>query len=238
MGRGGRRRAANRGDIIALREHRALYFAIPKAANSSLKAACADLLRAQLGDRYRADLKHAPFRDPEARRALNDEGVLLWSIDTSQYGDYFKFTFVRNPFDRLVSCFVNKLREPGRDSKNYRDGVHLALTRYGCFRAGMSFHEFALAIVDIPDDQADRHFESQHRFVTDDEGTLLVDAVGRFERLAEDFDRFFAGRLGAQVELPHLLRSSRGPFEGYYDDDLRNRVRERYAEDFELFGYA
>ena len=67
----------------------------------------------------------------------------------------------------------------------------------------MSFDEFVLAVESIPNEQADDHFRSQNTFVTNEEGRIAIDFVGRYERLADDF-RLVANRIG-------LPRTCAGP---------------------------
>ena len=88
-----------------------------------------------------------------------------------------------------------------------------------------------------PDAEANRHFRSQHTFLTDARSQLLPDFIGRFERIDTDF-RTLASRLGgATIELPHLLRSTRGHHRDYYDARTRRLAAERYGVDVERFGY-
>jgi hypothetical protein len=79
----------------------------------------------------------------------------------------------------------------------------------------------------------------QHRFVTDDTGAVVVDFVGRFESLSEDFDKVRL-RLGIECRLPHEKRSARRDgldYRRYYTEEAQRVVAARYARDIELFGY-
>jgi len=153
----------------------------------------------------------------------------------NKYHRYFKFTFVRNPWDRLVSCYVSKL---------VQGGTGLKMGKYGdvSLRRDMTFKEFAEAVSRIPDEVANHHFRSQHVTVCDDgpERTVLADFVGRFERLNEDFRRV-SERIGLEAGLAHVGGSrSRNlhSYRDFYDDKLARMVGERYREDADLFGYS
>ena len=155
---------------------------------------------------------------------------------------YFKFAFVRNPWDRLVSEF-----------------------RYRGFQTSSSFREFVLRGLpeENPYSNAHRHIIPQCEYIHDDSGVQLVDFIGRFENLQQDFD-LICSRLGiADATLPHenpakVLGAARSrtkgqprplqrffskgkepklPYTSYFDDETREVVREMYAADISAFGY-
>lgn len=227
------RRERQLAEIVALHQHEAMYFAIPKVACSSLKSVCVDLLGVQMpADAWKPEL----FYTDKFDHLIDKHEILLRKDDIARYPEYWRFAFVRNPWDRLVSCYAEKIRSDG-DAENFVGGVSKVLLPYGVFRAGMSFEEFVHAVVAIPDDDAEPHFHSQHGFLTDRRGTLLVDFIGRFETLDEDFEKV-RDRLRVSVELPHLLPSRRLPYREYYDSRLADLVAARYRKDIELFGYS
>jgi chondroitin 4-sulfotransferase 11 len=148
---------------------------------------------------------------------------------------YWSFAFVRNPWDRLVSCYTEKIRPDG-DPENFINGVSRVLTPFGVFEAGMPFERFAREVAQIPDEEAEPHFLSQHKFIVNRAGNLIVDFLGRFETIDDDF-ALGRQRISAPVELPHLLRSERGQYRDYYSAGLAHIIGERYSEDVARFGY-
>ena len=214
---------------IVLHQYKTIYFFIPKVACSSLKIVCSDLLGI------------APPNPAMPHRGahIRDYPFVKREEIPSRYNDYFKFCFVRNPWDRLVSCYHNKIsKDKDLNDRWFEKGVERFFLRYGdAFRGGMSFTKFVEEICRIPDSIANDHFRSQYTFITDPDGDLLVDFIGRFEKLGEDFD-YICQRLGLRdVELPHILKSQHDDYRIYYDDVSICRVRERYAGDIELLGY-
>jgi chondroitin 4-sulfotransferase 11 len=208
--------------VIVLHERRAMYFPIQKVANSSWKRICAEILGLDTSD-----------RGPHAIRFPT-----LPLDEVHRHADYFRFCFVRNPWDRVVSCYVEKIKtDPGYTTRFFRDGVFVGFIPYGVFRAGMSFQSFVEAIAGIPDEEADRHFRSQHTFVTDARGELLVNFVGKLEQSAEDFAHVLR-RLGRDPsEVPHLNRSDHSDYKSFYTPRTMELVRQRYERDITLFGY-
>jgi hypothetical protein len=155
---------------------------------------------------------------------------------SKEYHRYFKFAFVRNPWDRLVSCYMSKIvmGGPGLKMRNYGD---ISLSR------DMTFKEFAEAVCRIPDEESDPHFRSQHIVICDDSPGkgILADFVGRFENLEEDFG-IVAKRLGLEINLPETVSSAdlKGlrSYRDFYDERLAEIVGERYRDDAKVFGYS
>jgi hypothetical protein len=163
---------------------------------------------------------------------------LLAGLD-KQYRDYFKFAFVRNPWDRLLSCYFDKVVR-----KRLVPKVAASAVRAGVeFYANMPFAEFVEAVHQTPDESANAHFRSQYLTVCGPEGKPMADFVGRFENLREDFARV-AEEIGVPgLELPERNRKSvskRGSrhYREFYDERLQSLIHERYVKDVETFGYS
>ena len=214
---------------IVLDAYKAIYVYIAKVACRSLKLMCADVLI------------NKSVSDPYERIHMVEEPSFSVKDDESvtKYKDYFKFCFVRNPWDRVVSCFVDKItNEKNLNTHWCINGVAKPLARYGnVFRAGMFFEEFVHAINNIPDKEADTHFKSQSAFIIDESGREVVDFIGRFERLQEDFSRV-KKKLGLPVkELSHFGSSNRKDYKTYYNEKTKGIIQKRYIRDIEMFGY-
>jgi hypothetical protein len=216
---------------IVLHKYKAIYFYIPKVACTSLKKVCADLLNVKPA---------TPDSDINRRHYPS---VKRNKIET-KYKDYFKFCFVRNPWDRIVSCYNSKIKQDKDINDSfYTNGVARIFLRFGVFRAGMTFTEFVNAVKDISDKEAEVHFRSQHTFITNKNGNIIVDYVGRFERINEDFSLIF-NRIGqSNIKLPHLwghhldIMEDRKKYREYYTEEIQEIVRKRYSKDIEMFGY-
>ena len=138
------------------------------------------------------------------------------------WDSYFKFSFVRNPWDRLVSCWKNKIVEVGYAGMKNRH---------------MSFDTFVIMVTEGQwKSYHDIHWAPQTMCFPH----KLVDFVGKFENLQEDFN-IICDKIGITCEqLPHVnktkLESSRHYTE-YYNDETRQLVAEKYKKDIMLFGY-
>ena len=145
------------------------------------------------------------------------------------FGDYFKFTFVRNPYERVVSTYhIRKKLLPGV-KMSFRGFVQKRLTGKQGFGAWTFFRSKAEKALE---DQ----FEGQHDFISDAAGKILVDFVGKYENLCVDFKKV-CDRLGLKADLPVMNQSKHESYRNYYDAETRKAVEEVYKKDIEAFGY-
>ena len=139
--------------------------------------------------------------------------------------DYFKFGFVRNPWERVVSCYSHKIVDTVL-------GKPLILDPR--LKHNMSFEDFVDYIMENKKEkEADIHIRSQWCFVDE------CDFVGRFERINEDLAYVLA-----VLRLPlYPLKKKNAiprekPWRDYYTEETFNKVAERYKKDIKLFDYG
>ncbi len=135
---------------------------------------------------------------------------------------YFKFAFVRNPWDRLVSCWKNKVVDS--NALGFTPEEH---QRMQAFPAFVDY----VATLDIGN--CNRHIQLQSHLID----LNAIDFIGRFERFNDDF-RIVADTIGmdmAKLELHN--QSQRQDYHSYYDDALTEQVADIYRKDIQLFGY-
>jgi hypothetical protein len=152
-------------------------------------------------------------------------------LTPQEFERFFKFTFVRNPWDRLVSAYYF-LDKGGIGGRDMAVAAHLR-AEYADFR------DFVRKGVAVGAYERILHFQSQHRFLCLRKTSApLVDFIGRFETIDDDF-RTICERLNVETTLPKTNTGSR-PTRSYrdaYDDETRTIVARRYARDIALFGY-
>jgi hypothetical protein len=88
-----------------------------------------------------------------------------------------------------------------------------------------------------PQNQSPVHFRAQADFVTDESGAVMVSHLLRAESLQADFDALCEALSLPQVALETRNASEHRDYREYYDEDLAQRVAERYRTDIALFGY-
>lgn len=146
------------------------------------------------------------------------------------YVRYFKFTFVRNPWDRLVSAYLF-LKNGGinSDDKAWAAKNLSAYNEFDAFvREGLRRREIL----------AFKHFRPQRSFVCLEGKQPGVDFLGRYENLAADFE-FVCRKLNVQTKLcRENQNSSRADYGKYYTPETRQIVGEVYRDDIEIFDYS
>ena len=75
-------------------------------------------------------------------------------------------------------------------------------------------------------------------WISDKNGELLVNDVGRFEQLGDDFQKICSKIGAADCALPHVKQSTRGNYRQYYDDNSMEIIRKWFEKDIEYFGYV
>jgi hypothetical protein len=191
-------------------EHRLLYLRLPKCGNSSVVAA---------------------MPNPELRR------VRPANLANSFEG-WTTFTFVRNPWSRLVSTYRQKVAA-GATTSRLKDGVFEGFLESGIpVYAGIAFAEFCELVCSFPDNATEKHLQSQS-YVLMHKGAAVVKNVGRIETINEDWRRI-AENVGISLDLPRLnvSKADHAHYREYYRDArLVNLVGDRYANDVANFGY-
>ena len=162
------------------------------------------------------------------------DNPMVYARLPDKYASFCQFTFVRNPFDRLVSCYRNKVAQLRHDER-LRYGK---FSGSGAISSDVSFEEFVAIVCRVPDYLANHHFRSQVATV----GKKRPEFIGRFEKLSADWEQ-----LAKQYDFPTALchaNSSKNlagfsaDYRTYYTPDLAANVYRRYKKDFKTFGYG
>ena len=153
--------------------------------------------------------------------------------------DWLRFAFVRNPYTRVFSHWLNKifLCEPSAEPIFTLLGRNVP-TRLTSTSDSISFDEFVRAVVariDLP--AADQHFQTQEQLLQPD--FFEYSFIGQIETLAEDFARVqaHAKANGGTLPDPERQNPTLEDWRGFYDKELAAIVAEVYAVDFMRFGY-
>ena len=169
------------------------------------------------GSSIRSSLKDLPLKPRNAGIDRHFKALAIRSrVDLELFNSSFKFAFVRNPWDRQVSLYHYIL-------KTSIHPTHEKTKLLGCFKT------FVFS-------RAKLRF-SQYSWISDKEGNLLVDFVGRFENLEADFQTLCT-KIGISTKLEHVNATDHLHYQHYYDDETRDLTARMHSEDIERFGYT
>jgi hypothetical protein len=233
-------------DIRISLKHGYVYAMVPKTASSTVTY----------------HLQYAEFQGSKFSVGNVNKGIMsphllpyqLTPADTFAIlaSDKFKkITFVRNPYTRLLSCYLHRILGTKRSNPSKKallkamGGTDLKDLQ------NVSFEAFITCICDQPSNQMERHWCVQHDSIL--YPLVKYDFIGKQESLVEDLLRveklLFDGRLKhnktafnhaelTSVNKSPMATSSASKLAQYYDERLAAKVAERYRLDFENFGYS
>ena len=195
-------------------QKRFLFVHIPKTAGNSIQSALRDYsedelvaLRSEQDGVERFGLRNPKYK-LKKHSTLADYRAALGE---TEFGNLYKFTCVRNPWDRMISLYFTPTQNTAAwDRKKFRKIISSALS--------------------VPDylrlDQGEENPFGN------------VEYIMRFENLEDDFRTVCAALDISPPILPQYNRSNRDHYSRYYNDELRELVRMRFATEIERFGYT
>tara|TARA_R100000008_G_scaffold86400_1_gene79335 strand:+ start:6449 stop:7087 length:639 start_codon:yes stop_codon:yes gene_type:complete len=206
-------------------KHKCIFLHIPKAAGTSIERFLRDI---------DSDIPSKVLRKRGFSRFLND------------HLDYYVFSMVRNPCDRLVSAwkwgefklrnepscpYYQKSRSVSFEEyvqllvdENYRHFNRLCWSEYDEYHTLPQFEFFP-------------HLNGGHYFTDKIDSNFTCDFIGRFENLKEDFGKICSDLNFDKLELPHVFNSKKFKEEFSWTAQLKDKVHSYYQKDFDLFGY-
>ncbi|MFZ0915312.1 MAG: sulfotransferase family 2 domain-containing protein [Candidatus Udaeobacter sp.] len=199
--------------MISLQK-RFLFVHIPKTAGNSIQSTLRDYSEDQLvALRKEQDgIERFGLRNPNYKiKKHSTLGEYRDALGDERFRGLYKFTCVRNPWDRMVSYYFTPTQSPETwDRKRFLEIISKALSVADYLRLDPS----------------------------EEDPFANVDYIMCFENLADDF-RTVCGTLGiSPATLPRYNRSSRAHYSKYYDEELRHLVQTRFAAEIERFGYT
>jgi Sulfotransferase family len=198
--------------MISLQK-RFLFVHIPKTAGNSIQGVLRDYSEDQLvALRKEQDgIERFGLRNPKYKvKKHSTLSEYYDALGDQQFGTLYKFTCVRNPWDRMVSYYFTPTQNPETwDRRKFRAIISKAAPVADYLRLGSG----------------------------EEDPFANVDYIMRFENLVDDFRAVCTAISISPPTLPQYNRSSREHYSKYYDDELREFVRVRFASEIERFDY-
>jgi chondroitin 4-sulfotransferase 11 len=210
--------------------HRAIFVHIPKTAGTSIEA-----VLGMHGDKR--DIGIVPYYNQTVdcerlygrqMQHLTAQGIRNTLNDDRVFGSYFKFTVVRNPWDRLVSTLAWSDQKWARGEELAVADFDRTLRQIYAAICGRRGRETPLSLPP--------HLHPQCSYLRDAQEGLLVDFVARYENLQADWE-VIGSKLGVSATLPVRMKSHHRHYREYYSSDTRGMVAEMYAPDVTTLRY-
>lgn len=152
-----------------------------------------------------------------------DVGYFYNKYTNKNLDEYFKFAFVRSPYDRFLSATIGWIiPDKFNDISNEDEELCAELNDY----ISKNFNSF---------DYAENALRTQSSFLVRS-SRVGVDFLGRFENMKEDWKKI-CKTLGETSHLSHVNKSGIKSYEGILDKTSIKLINIKYALDFEVFDY-
>jgi len=172
----------------------------------------------------------------DGTRSIGNQHSLIKYYKIDNIEKYFKFCFVRNPWDRLLSWY-NMLQRKGvhndwtnyvlNNSSNFSEFLDLTDTIYETYEKEKIFKEDYPKSITI----------NQLDYISDNEGNIVVDFIGKFENLQNDYAHIMKQLNIPAPPLQHLNKFEHKDYRSYYSDADIEKVYNLYKRDIEYFNY-
>ncbi|KZY34945.1 hypothetical protein A3754_08290 [Alcanivorax sp. HI0083] len=207
-------------EFVVLGDKKVAYLVVSKAACSSIKKAMvAGIVDDDIQDNYSIHQNHKVAQLTVRGRFPDAEQCHV-------------FTYVRNPFSRLVSSYINKFED---FEKIRMVGFEYADYLGGYLEMSDSFEAFVEKVCNIPDRLSDRHFMGQY-YLIHSLSPRLPDQIEKLEEIERSFPAL-SEHYGFG-DVPHFNRTGGYNYEDYYSSaEMVEMVYRRYRRDVEEFGY-
>lgn len=226
--------------LFVLPRHKLIYVAVPKVASTRIKRTLAKV-EGRLSRSLKPSRRSLP-RGPYGPRSMTVNS--FYRLATSP--DTLRFSFVRNPYARAVSCWAHKFADQPLIHGNSFIDAYLAIRQeidtdlpVGPDRT-LSFAEFVVFAAATAKARHDIHLQTQDEILN--MPGITLDLIGKMETFDADFVRVL-DHLDASDEIRRdaaimINKSRHDDWPNYFTRELADRIYRAYECDFDRFSYA
>ena len=203
-------------------QHKCIFIHIPKTAGTSVE----NLIWPEIDQRTADDLWMGFTNDFGNQYQTGGLQHLKASqirevVGEEIFNSYYKFSVVRNPWDKCISQFVYTKQ------KNKSLRKYLGVNRFTSLKKYLRLIEKKEHV----------QWMKQVDFLYDDEGNCLVDKIIKYENINREFGEVLSELGLPEMKLPHENKSRRKHYSQYFDSVTKEMVREIYQADISTFDY-
>ena len=203
------------------RKHNSIFVHIPKTGGASVEQMIWSSEEKTVDNLWMGFIKpnYNKYQTGGLQHLLASQ--ILTEVGEHLFLSSYKFSMVRNPFDKIVSqyAYMNK-------RKNLREFIGM--------KEGDSFERY----LDLISKKKHVQWEHQYKFIFDENGEILVDSVMRFEKFNEEVSALLERLNISFDQIAHRNKGNRNKTESYFSKETYERVADMYAKDFRLFKYT
>lgn len=226
--------------LCVLPRHKLMYVAVPKAASTRIRKTLA-----RVEGRFSRSLK--PGRRSRYRGPYSPRNITVGSFfRLAMSPDTLRFSFVRNPYARVVSCWADKFAGKPLIGGDFFVDAYLAIRQEidtdlpaGADRM-LSFAEFVIFAAATAKARHDMHLQLQHDILN--MPGIALGLIGKVETFDADFgpvlDFLDASDEVRREAAVAINKSHHDDWPVYYTRELADRIYRAYERDFDAFGYT
>jgi len=201
-----------------LYDYKCIYIHIPKTGGTSINNALHNLPKKnRLEDFNPVRLNYSKHASAlEMKHAVGDE---IWE-------EYFTFAFVRNPWDIMVSSYNWWLQKAPKWKHLHHDVKNIE--HLGSFERFMH-SKYGRKMIN--------EFKGNMFNWLSENDEVIVDFVGKFENIQEDWNRICERLCVEPYKLPYLNQTERKHYKEYYTQETKQIVHERFKKIIEIYDY-
>lgn len=225
--------------IKVLPRHKVIYVTIPKAASTRIRSTLARV-EGKLSRSLKPS-KRARYRGPYGPRNVTIGSFHKLATNPAT----LRFSFVRNPYARAVSCWADKFATKPLVKGDYFIDSYLAARheidpRLPRGRSHtLSFADFVVYVAAIANAREDSHLRAQYDILQIP--GIKLNFIGKVESFSSDFafilDYLNADRDVCREATVAANKSYHSNWNTYYTADLADLIYRAYEQDFDHFGY-
>ncbi len=224
------RKFGNKQDIdnrfFVSKDYKFIYGETPKVGISTIKKTLAEKI-------FKRDIN---INDLHNREVYPLKTPNRMDLEKKDFETFYKFAFVRNPYTRILSAYLDKIKR----YREEKDGIlrFLGLTDKDTH---ITFHTFLETLEKMDPKLMNAHFRPQYLQLCYPE--VNYNFIGRFERLTEDIDTVLSKIFNENTEVKTLKPHQTGASEKdkllkFYSKREIQLVQNIFAQDFIYFDYS